>query len=317
MLFRSTVDQRIADAIGGATRFRSLEYGAEPEEGLSFVGYGSRNPPEHSPFALFERVFGAGFRLPGETFEPDPALGYRRSVLDAVLDESTRLQSRLGASDRARLDQHMTGVRELELRLARLADDPPDLASCRRPDAPPAEFPVIGGRPQLREANRAFCDLVALALACDQTRVFTNWFTAPVNNLLFTGVDAGHHQLTHDEPGDQPRVHQIMLQVMEEYAYMVQALRAVPEGDGTLLDNCAVLGTTDCSFGRTHSIDDYPILIAGTAGGYFKRGVYYRSRTNENASKVMLSLMRSVGARAGEFGEGDAKATDGLGAIEA
>lgn len=312
-----TFDQQIADQIGGATRFRSLEYGAEPEDGLSYVAHGTRNPPESSPHALFERVFGAGFRLPGEDGEVDPSLAYRRSVLDAVLGQADTLRGRLGAADVARLDQHMQGVRDLELQLARLEEDPPGFESCARPEAPLAEYPVIDGRPQLRAANRAFCDLIALALACDQTRVFTNWFTAPVNNLLFAGAGGGHHQLTHDEPGEQPQVHEIVLQIVEEFAYMVAALRAVPEGDGTLLDHCAVLGTTDCSFGRTHSIDDYPILIAGTGNGALRKGIHYRSRTGENASRVIVSLMRAVGASVAGFGAGDALATSGLSGIEA
>ena len=310
-----TIDQQIADQIGSQTLFRSLEFGAQPETGLSFIADGVQNPPESSPFALFERVFGPSFRLPGEG-EADPALGHRRSVLDAVLEQSSGLRARLGSADQTRLDQHLNGVRELELQLARLQEDPPSLDACVRPDAPEAEYPFIDGRPQLAAANRAFCDLVALALACDQTRVFTNWLTAPVNNLLFPGADGGHHQLTHDEPGDQPQVHEIVLQVVEEYAYLVSALRNIEEGDGTLLDSCAVLGTTDCSFGRTHSIDDYPILIAGTAGGALQRGIHYRSRTGENASSVMLSLIRAVGGLASGFGEGDARSENGLSGIE-
>lgn len=288
-----SIDQIIASHAGNETRFRSLEFGARPEAGLSYNGPDSRNPPESSPYAFFERVFGAGFRAPGETTEVDPSLGLRRSVLDAVMDQSTSLQSRLGSSDRARLEQHLEGIRDLERRIARLEEDPPQLEACVRPATPAADYPDVDGRPQLAAANRAMCDILAMALACDQTRVFSNFFTSPVNNLLFEGATAGHHQLTHDEPGEQPQVFEIVRDVMAEYAYLVEVLRNVPEGDRTLLDNCLVLGTSDCSFGRTHSLDEYPILLAGTAGGYFKRGYHYRSPSSENASKLMLSIIRS------------------------
>jgi hypothetical protein len=179
-----------------------------------------------------------------------------------------------------------------------------------------AEFLDVDGRPPLREINAAHSELIALALACDQTRVFSNWFTANTNNVLFEGARAGHHQLTHDEPGDQPQVHAIILKIMECLADSITALKDIPEGDGTLLDNCAMLATTDCSFGRTHSILEYPILIAGQAGGALRSGIHYRSSGQENASKVPLTLMRAVGMRPESYGLDEAYETEGLSAIE-
>ncbi len=312
-----SIDQVIANAIGNDTRFRSIEFGAEPDGGLSYNGPNSRNPPESSPFALFERVFGVGFRLPGETTEVDPTIGLRRSVLDAVMTQTSRLEARLGSSDRARLDQHLTGIRDLERRLARLEEDPPQLDACARAEEPLADYPDLDGRPQLAEKNRAMCDIAAMALACDQTRVISNFLTSPVNNLLFEGASAGHHQLTHDEPGEQPQVNAITIRLMHEFAYMVEALRAVPEGEGTLLDSMLVLGTSDVSFARTHSIDEYPVLLGGTAGGYFKRNFHYRSGTGENASTLLLSILRSMGIEREEFGAEGGRVASSLAGIEA
>jgi hypothetical protein len=311
-----SVDQLVAARLGDATKFRSLEFGAEPESGLSWNGPNSRNPPESSPFALYERIFGPTFREPGETSEPDPSLGLRRSILDAVGEDAASLRRRLGAADQARLEQHMEAIRALELRLVRLEEDPPQLAACSRPGAPPESFPWIAGRPQLRESNRAFADLCAMALACDQTRVFTNFISAPINNLLLADANAGHHQLTHDEPGDQPQVHRIVLYLMEEFAYFLQALRSIPEGDGTLLDQCAILGTTDVSYGRTHSLDEYPLIVAGTAGGRLRTGLHIRTPARDNASRLILSLMRAVGVEAPEFGADNARTDMGLSEIE-
>jgi hypothetical protein len=312
-----SIDQVIAAELGRETRFRSLELGARPSAGLSYNGPDSLNPPESSPARLFDRVFGGGFRLPGSDPIPDPRLRLRRSVLDAVMDDSRRLRDRLGATDKIRLEQHLDGVRELEGRIARLELNPPSLASCALPAQPPASIPDVAGRPQLGAIQRALSDVLAMALACDQTRVFSNFYTYPVNNVLFEGATAGHHQLTHDEPGDQPQVNAIVQSIIGELAAFLEALRRVPEGDGTLLDHSAILCTTDTSFGRTHSIDDYPIIIAGSAGGALKKGIHYRSPSGENASKVLLSLIRAMGLVRASFGVEGGFVEEGLGAIEA
>jgi len=312
-----TIDQRIAAQIGGATRFRSIEFGAEPESGLSWSSATTRNPAERSPFALFERLFGPGFRAPGEEAIVDPSIALRRSVLDVVTEDANRLRNRLGTADQARLDSHLTAIRELELRLARLEEDPPTLAACLRPQAPLADYPWINGRPQLGLVNRVFADLCAMALACDQTRVFTNFISSPVNNLLFEGAGAGHHQLTHDEPGEQPQVNEIVIELMGYFAEFIQALSSIPEGDGTLLDHCAVLGTSDVSYGRTHSIDEYPLIIAGTGSGRLRTGIHHRPTGADNASKVILTLMRAVGVTAASYGEADAMATETVSEVEA
>ncbi len=313
----ATVDQVVAAAIGGETRFRSIEFGARPGDGLSFNGPDNPNPAESSPFRLWERVFGAEFREPGDTSEPDPRLALRRSILDSVTADAADFQRGLGAADRARIDQHLTGIRELELRLARLAENPANLAACRRADAPLEDYPDIDGRPQLAELNRAMCDTMALALACDQTRVFSNFITRPLNNLLIADATAGHHQLTHDEPGAQPMVRRIVTEMMEEFAYFVNALRAIPEGDGTLLDHLVLLGTTDISNCRTHAVDDFPILYAGTADGALVRGTHVRSIAGDNTSSVILSLIRAVGVLAPSFGGDDGYTEDGFSPIEA
>jgi hypothetical protein len=311
-----SLDQRIAAEIGNDTRFRSLEFGALPGNGLSYNGPDNLNPPESSPALFFERVFGAGFRAPGETTEVDPRLALRRSVLDVVGDDVERVRARLGATDRARLEQHLTGVRELELRIARLEEEPPNLEACARPAAPLAEYPDIDGRPQIHARNRAMAEIAAMALACDQTRVFSNFLTEPVSNHLFEGINDGHHRLTHDEPGDQPQVHQITVQLMQELAAFLSILKGVPEGDGTLLDNCAIFATSDVSLGRLHAFNEFPIIIAGTAGGALKTGFHHRS-VGDNASRVPLTIMRALGMNVASFGAAAGEAADSVGALEA
>jgi len=310
-----SIDQVIAQQVGGETRFRSLEFGAAARSGLSFNGPNNKNPPEISPILLFERIFGEGFRAPGDESIVDPTLALRRSVLDSVMDDASALRTRVGATDKARLDQHFDGIRELELRLARMEEDPPDLAACLAPEPPDGDYPDIDGRPQISAKNRAMCDLMAMAMACDQTRVASNFITYPVNNELFPGISAGHHNLTHDEVGDQPEVREIVRMILGEYAYMIEAMRSINEGDGNLLDNSIVLGTTDVSLGRVHDLTEFPIILAGGGCGAIKTDFHYRSTTAENTTKVLLTLIRSMGINMTGFGDDDAYTEDSLGEI--
>lgn len=312
-----SVDQLVAAEIGSDTLYRSLQTAASDTLGLSFSGVNARNPCETDPFTLYQRLFGPTFVEPGSGGLVDPTLGLRRSVLDAVMGDLARLQGKVGAADAARLDQHLTGVRELEERLARLQEDPPDLAACSRPGKPLEGYPDVDGRPQIAARNHAMAELLAMALACDQTRVFSHFLTEPINDLLFDGATAGHHSLTHDEPGGQPQVDAITTACMEDLADFLQVLRGVPEGDGTLLDSCAVLATTEVSLGRTHSLDDMPIILAGSACGALVQDHHYRSPSLENASKVLLTLVRAMDLVVGEFGVDEARVTEGLSEIEA
>lgn len=313
-----TIDQAIAAGIGGETRFRSLEVALYPNRHIiSHNGPDNVNPPETSPAVLFERLFGPEFRAPGEEGEVDPKLALRRSVLDAVAADIGRFQRGLSTDDRVRLDQHLTGVRELELRIARLEADPPQLDACSRPDAPADEYDILEGKPQLAEKGKVMTDLSIMALACDQTRVFSYQVNSPVQNLQFAGTDQGFHNLTHDEPEPQEQVKRIVTAIMAEYSYMVQRMAEVQEGDGTLLDHIALLATSDISLGRTHSLDDFPIVIAGSANGRLKTDVHYRSPFAENTSQVMLTLQRACGLNAASWGGEGGYTEDGLGAIEA
>ena len=201
------------------------------------------------------------------------------------------------------------------------------------------DFSEVDGRPLLSLISRAHSDILAMALACDQTRIFTNMFSSAVSNHLFAdpwppssrGAHAwrrrgkygnfratmGHHRLTHDEPGEQPQVNIIIKLIMDELAYLLGRLEAVPEGEGTLLDHCGLLATTDCSNCRTHSLDDYPMVIAGGANGRIRTDMHYRSPSSENTSKAVFSLLRAVGVRISEFGRDGGRVTEGLSPIEA
>ena len=311
-----TIDQILAAEIGQDTLYRSLEFGSDPGQGLSHNGPHSINPAEKSPLALFERIFGGTFALPGAEGVVDPTLALRRSVLDVVSDDILRVAGQLGKADQARLEQHLEGVRALEKRLAKLEEDPPNLEACAAPPAPAAAYEDIEGHAQLQEKNKAFSDIIAMALACDQTRVFSNYFTRPLTNVLFEGISAGHHKLTHDEPSPQPEVHEITLQCMEALSVQIESLRAVEEGDGTLLDHMVLFATSDVSNGKNHSEEEFPILLAGSCDGALKTNRHYRSPSLENSSKALLTICRAMGLNLPEFGTEEGQVSDGISDIE-
>lgn len=307
-----SIDQVFAQEFGGDTRFRSLEVGMRPGGGVSFNGPNNRNPSESSPRAFYDRIFGTGFVAPGEDPIIDPTLGLRRSVLDAVMEQTADLENRVGTADKQRLDQHLSGIRDLETRLQRMEEDPPNLEACSRPDQPPGDDSFT----ELLDKGRLMSDLAVMALACDQTRVLSYVFTGPVDNYVYPGINDGHHQLTHNEVEPQPQVNEVVKQIMGELGGFVGKLDSVVEGDGTMLDNLALLATSGVSLGRTHSLDEYPLILAGGACGFLKTDVHYRSETRENASKVMLTLQRAMGMTTATYGMGDAFVDSPLTAIE-
>ncbi|MEM6956932.1 MAG: DUF1552 domain-containing protein [Myxococcota bacterium] len=326
-----SLDQVLAAELGGSTRFRSLQTSIVSNGGSrSVLATGETLPSETSAAALFDRLFGEGFRLPGETFEPDPTLRLRRSVLDSVAIEQQRLRQRLGAEDRLRVEQHLTNVRELERRIARLEEDPPNFEACMRPAMPREVLPDSRGRDDLDGLNGVFADLLIMALACDQTRIVGHVFSPavretvyPIEGIDLQGVVRGHHDLTHNEPlddgsgrGEMWRTNEIVKYIMASLGRFVQGFAEFGEGEGSLLDNTVILGTTDASNPRLHSLDDFPILLFGRAGGRLNTGFHYRS-SGDNAARVNLTIARAMGVPLPSFGTEDAFATDSVGALEA
>ncbi len=311
-----TIDQVVADAIGADTAYGSMQVGVQSDEVFSYAGPNAPNYGETDPATLYERLFGEGFREPGTDTEPDPSLGYRRRVLDAVMEDVRSLQSELGAADRIRLDQHLEGIASLEDRLRKLQEDPPDLAACVRADAPEESYPEIDGRAQIQAIHGAMSQLVAMSLACDQTRVVTMQITRPLNNTLFPDATDGHHNLTHNEGGDQPQVADITTYLMTCFADFLGALDAIPEGEGTLLDNTIVLACSETSEGKTHSLDEVPLLLAGGGCGSLATGRHIRSYTQENVGKVMVSVLRAMDVNVVTWGEGASEVDEGVTELE-
>ena len=154
--------------------------------------------------------------------------------------------------------------------------------------------------------NEAMSRLVALALSCDLTRVFSFMFSGSVGETSYweVGQDKSHHQFTHDEPGDQPLVHAATVFVMQQFARLLETLKATPDGAGNLLDSSVILASSDTADARGARPEGLsrPDRRAGAAGALKYPGVHYRSDTEENTSKVLLTVLRAAGLHLPTFG---------------
>lgn len=299
-LTQRSIDQDLADVIGTTTRFKSLQLRVSKRivrgEGptLAFLSHASPTAPleaTENPVTLFNQLFTGVMNSPN-----DPRNGLRTSVLDAVRDETRTLHGKLGAADRARLDQHLTGIAELRQRVQQLPVMP--TGACRVPGVPTQTNADVSGQEQIEAVNAVMSDLMAMALACDLTRVVTYQFSGSVGfhtfNWLGTGPRASEHALTHDQ-NEQGKVHDSVVFTMRCFARTLSAMKGLAEGPRTVLGNSAVLCTSDVSEGFTHSGQDYPIVIAGSAGGKLRTDLHYRATGGRNTSDVLLALMQAVG----------------------
>jgi hypothetical protein len=297
-----SLDQRLADVIGRSTKFKSMQMRVSKRvvtgEGptLAYLSHASPSAPlepEVNPARIFSSFFSNVMNSPN-----DPTNNLRSSVLDAVRDEARALHAKLGASDKARLDQHLTGISELRQRIQALPATPQ--GACRVPMAPTQTNADVSGQEPVEAVNRVMSDLIAMAFACDLTRVATLQFSGSVGFHTFNWVGSGpratEHSLTHDQ-NEQGKVHDSVMFSMRCFAQTLTSLRAITEGGTTVLDQSAVLCTSDLAEGFTHSGNDYPILIAGRAGGALRTNQHIRI-AGRNTSDALLSLMQAVGGTA-------------------
>lgn len=301
-------DVLIGDKIGTRTRFRSLEVSStgDPRNSLSGRGSGNLNPAEVSPTAFYTRLFGAGFRDPNSaSFTPDPQVMARRSVLSGVTEQRKAFEARLGASDKHRLDQYFTSLRQLENQLDVELTKPEPMQGCMVPRKP-GEREVNAEIENVITNHQIMTDLLVMALACDNTRVFNMNFNNGASSLTRIGSTITHHQLTHEEPldnrlGYQPSATYFVNKIMEGWAYFVAALDAVKEGDGTLLDHSLVFAHSETEFAKFHTIDNIPMMTAGSAGGRIKTGIHVAGEGTP-VTRVGLTLQQVMGVSVDKWG---------------
>jgi hypothetical protein len=311
-----SADQLAAAKIGHLTRLPSLELGVEKgaQSGSCDSGYScaySSNlswktatmpaGKETNPAIVFDRLFG---EPGGPRYDRQ-----RRSLLDFVREDLDSLQPRLGGKDRAKLDEYLTSVRELEARIARTGALPPVTPpGFGRPDGAPGDY---------QEHIRLMADLLVAAFEADVTRIATFLVTNDSSNRSYPWLDVpeGHHDLSH-HGGDHAK-HEKLVRIntfhVSQLAYLLGKLKSVREGDGTLLDASMVVYGSGISDGDRHNHDDLPILLAGRGGGTLRAGRHVKVG-KAPLNNLFLSMLDRMGAGADVESFGDS--TGRLGALD-
>ncbi len=310
-----TFDIDVARAIGGGTRFRSLEITpfGNPKLSYSSVTGTGFNTPETTPLNLYQRLFGEGFQDPNSpNWTPDPAIMVRQSVLSAVTGQRKALMAQAGAADKSKLDQYFTSIRQMEEQLEVQLQRPARADSCFIPK-PPEDTRPSGVIDRVNDANKQMAQLLAMALACNQTKVFNVVHTSATSEAYLPGDSKIYHLHTHDEPVDTKLGYQVVSSKLAELAFrgygdFARALNEIKEGDGTLLDNTIMLGFSDTGYAKIHSTDNIPMFIAGGGGGRHKGGVHAVGN-GDPVTRVSLTAQQLIGMPAGQFGIGGMETT--------
>jgi hypothetical protein len=304
-----SVDQVAAARIGDQTRLSSLEIGAEDgrmagncdsgyscaySNAISWRSATTPLPKLINPRDVFNRLF---------SNEPDAVRTRRdrnrRSILDYVQEDAGSLQNRLGTTDRRKLEEYFSAVRDVEQRIERAA---------RLPQVQTPSFQTPAGvPPNYQDHIRLLCDLLVLAFQTDTTRISTFVFANEGSNkpYPFLEVPEGHHDLSHHEnnPTKQAKIATINRFHIAQFAYLLGRLKAVREGDGTLLDHCMIVYGSGNSDGNRHNHDDLPVLLAGKAGNSIRTGRHVRFNRDTPLNNLWLSMLDRVGSSVDALGD--------------
>ena len=304
-----SIDQAIAEKIGGQTRLPSIELGIDRgrnagncDSGYS-CSYSSniswKTPAtpcskESNPRSAFERLFGN----PEQAADRERRLRDRRSILDFVGGDVKRIQPALSGADRQKLDEYFTSLRDVEQRVARADQGPREVPELQLPDGVPAE---------LKEHIRLMFDILALAFQTDSTRVATLMLADAGSNRTYPDVDVrdGHHELSHhqNDAEKMEKISRIDRYLVEQFAGFLNRLNGISEGGRSLLDNSMILYGSAISDGNRHNHDDLPILLAGGGGGTISTGRYIKYPKETPLNNLFISMADRMGAPMDSLGD--------------
>ncbi len=316
-----TIDVTISKRIGRSTRFQHLTATATGNVRTtnSYENQFTENAAEWSPVNFYTRLFGPDFQDPNApTFTPNPRVMVRKSALSGVLEQAREMEKTVGASDKARMDQFFTGLRDLERQFDQQLTKPEPLAACHLAAKPKdTERGITAGLVASRHDMMA--DLLAMAVACDQTRVFNMAYSEGFSATTKPGYEKPHHTCTHEEPldeqlGYQPTASWFTLRAMESLERFITTFAKIKEGDGTVLDNCLIFANSETSLARVHSMDAIPMFTAGRAGGRIKTGLHINGESS-TVSRVGYTLLRVMGLDASVWGEKSNQTNKDIGEI--
>jgi len=312
-----SVDQLAATKIGDQTVLPSLELSCDagPRLGACDSGYACAYQfnlswrsetmpvnPEVDPKQVFERLFG-DVRGGGDSQQARTRRAmFQKSILDFVRDDAAQLSSRLGKSDRRKLDEYFSAIREIEKRVELAHKSAPRLPDGTRP---PEMFDSF------EEHIRLMFDMLTLAFQTDSTRVSTFIIGHEGSNrpYPFIGVNDGHHDISHHfgNADNIEKITQINTFHARQFAYFLDKLKSVQEGDGTLLDNCMIVYGSGLGDGNGHTHEDLPILLAGRGGGTVTPGRHIKASGHTPLNNLFCSMLDRVGAPVDRFGDSTGK----------
>jgi hypothetical protein len=307
-----SVDQVAAAELGKSTKIASMQLGIDggSSAGGCDSGYScayARNiswasdtqplPKTVNPQVVFDQLF-EGFDPQESAAEKARRAKYKSSILDYVLADSKALSARLGATDRSKLDEYMTGVSELEKKLAKAATAP----ECTLIDKPPADL-------EYPEHVKVMCDLMVLAIQCDATRVISFMLgnAGSGRSYPFIGVPDAHHEISHhqDLQVNFDKLQKIDTWEVEQLAYLLEKLDAVQDGPtATLLDNTLVFFSSEIEDGNSHAHKNLPILLAGSAGGAIQTGKHAAYGNDLPLANLYITMLNALGVPTTTFGDG-------------
>ena len=317
----TTIDQVAAQQMGQETRLPSLElamdllstvgqcdngYACVYQNNLSWSSPTTPLPSEAHPRIVFERLFGEG----GSPAERRAALQKRASLIDWVKDDIARLEREVGPEDRLKVEQYLDSVREVERRIQKAEAETAhnSLPDLDRPVGVPAGY---------ADHARLMFDLQVLALQGDVTRVITFQLARETSNRTYPeiGVSDPHHPLTH-HGGDEEKiakVAKINAFHVSLFAYLIEKLKATPDGDGSLLDHSLYLYGSGMGNPNVHDHVNLPILVAGGGAGRVKGGRHIRYAEPTPLANLHLTLLDKAGVRLDSFADSDGKVDELLG----
>ncbi|MEL0118069.1 MAG: DUF1552 domain-containing protein [Opitutae bacterium] len=307
--FRNTIslDQLIARHVGAVTRFPSLTVGTNGQS-LSWTSNGVQIPSQSHPTKLFRQIFVNGSEA--DVGKEIKELERGRSILDTVLAEARKLNSQLGPRDQEKLDEYLTSVRELEVRLQQNKQ----WARRPKPKVDLSEPKEVSDRNDILAKQRLMYDLILLALQTDSTRVIAfslGGMNAVPSNI--PGVNTDWHNLSHHgkEESKIEELSKIEAAEFQVFSEFLTKLKGVQESDGHLLDHTAILFGSNLGNASSHSWRNLPILLAG--GGY-KHGhhVAHNSENNTPLANLFVPLAQRMGLDINSFGSSTHSGLRGL-----
>jgi hypothetical protein len=307
--YQPTIDQLIADALHTNEPFKSLETGVLPHRGINMGTVGDNLahrgpndflPPERDPTKLFNKLFEN--EMPGSGGTPvDISNALERSVLDAVLEDAKRMKMIVGTADAQRLEAHMESVRALEQRIpATEGGGMPMAGDCTVPTPPPVTLEDMTAKSQA--LNR----LIATALACNLTRVYTHLWSGPRDDNPYPMIvgNAEHHSLTHGGSPLQEERSKIERYIMSQYADLAQVMKDTPMAAGNVLDRTLLYGVTEVANPHTEIMKDFRIVLMGHAGGKLP-GNRYVPLPGRKVTELMLTMQQVMGLPVTTYGSWD------------